>query len=278
MQFGIDVDQTDYGVRITDLARAVEGAGLESLFMTQRTHVPASRRDIAEQIGHEMDTSQLDPFVSLGAAAAVTSRIKLGTGSCLAALYDPIILAKQVATLDVISQGRFLFGITPGWFEEEMRNHGLDPAFRWKVIREKVLAMKALWTEDGAQFHGRFVNIDPVVLGLKPVQKPHPPILVGSMGPHGVARTVEYGDEWMPAVSPSVDLESNMKCLDRACRDAGRPGMPVTAFLWELNEPLIEQCAQLGVARCIVYLYPLRMDVVQPFLERLMHIAERFAS
>ncbi len=113
MRFGIDVDQTAFGVRIIDLARAAEGAGLGSLFMTQRTHVPASRRDMAEQKGHEMDTHLLDAFVSLGAAAAVTSRIKLGTGSCIAALYDPILLAKQVATLDHISHGRFLFGITP---------------------------------------------------------------------------------------------------------------------------------------------------------------------
>lgn len=245
-------------------------------FVIQRTHVPVSRRDLAEQEGHEMDTHLLDPFVSLGAAAAVTSRIKLGTGSCFAALYDPIILAKQVSTLDHLSRGRFLFGITPGWFEEEMRNHGLEPVLRWKVIREKVLAMKAIWTEDGAQFHGRFVNVDPIVLGLKPVQQPHPPILVGSQGLRGMARAVEYGDEWMPVVSLSLDLEAQMTQLQRVCREAGRHSVPVTAFLWQIDEPLIERCAELGVGRCVVYLYPERMSVVQPFLERLTRIAGRF--
>jgi probable F420-dependent oxidoreductase len=265
-------------VRITDLARAVEDAGLDSLFMTQRTHVPASRRELPDQPGQEMDTHLLDPFVSLGAAAAVTSRLKLGTGSCFAALYDPILLAKQVTTLDQISHGRFLFGITPGWLEEEMSNHGLDPALRWKVLREKVLAMKAIWTDDGAHFHGRFVNVDPIVLGVKPVQQPHPPILVGSQGPQGVARTVEYGDEWMPIVSPALDLETQMKQLDRACREADRPSVPTTAFLWEIDEPLIERCAHLGVARCVVYLYPERMDSLKRFLERLTPLAGRFAD
>jgi probable F420-dependent oxidoreductase len=213
----------------------------------------------------------------LGAAAAVTSHLKLGTGACYAALYDPIILAKQVSTLDQISSGRFIFGITPGWLEEEVRNHGVEPGLRWQVMREKVLAMKAIWTEEKAEYHGRFVDFAPIHVSLRPLQRPHPPILVGSNGLKGVARAVEYGDEWFPIMSPKLDLAGHMKELQRRCEVAGRKNtIKVTAYLWALDEPLLERCAEHGVSRSIIYLYPETQDVVRPFLERCAHLAARF--
>lgn len=224
-----------------------------------------------------MDANLLDPFVALGAAAAVSSRIKLGTGACYAALYDPIILAKQVATLDHISSGRFLFGITPGWLEEEVQNHGVDPATRWQVMREKVLAMQAIWNRDDAEFHGRFVEFDPIHTGLRPLQQPYPPILVGSNGAKGRARAVEYGDEWFPLVSSRLDLRAALDELQRSCQAAGRSPMPVTAFLWELDEQLLERCAELGVGRCVAYLYANRREPVEAFLERCSMLSRRFA-
>lgn len=278
MRLGVDLDLTEYGVGITDLARWVESAGLESLFLTQRIHLPASQRELLEQEGHEMDANLLDPFVALGTAAGVTSRIKLGTGACYAALYDPIILAKQVTTLDHLSSGRFLFGITPGWLEDEVRNHGVDPKLRWQVMREKVLAMKAIWTRDEAEFHGRFVEFAPIRTGLKPLQRPHPPILVGSNGPRGRARAVEYGDEWFPVVSHEVDLPAALRELEESCQAAGRRSIPVTAFLWELDETLLRRCAELGVGRCLVYLYPNRRELVEDFLERCAMLSSRLAD
>jgi probable F420-dependent oxidoreductase len=276
VHIGVDIDLTDYGVGITDLARASEDAGLESLFLTQRMHLPVSRTDLLDQEGHEMDANLLDPFVALGAAAAVTSRLKLGTGACYAALYDPIILAKQVSTLDQISSGRFLFGITPGWLEEEVSNHGVEPALRWQVMREKVLAMKAIWTDDNAEYHGRFVDFAPIHTGLRPVQRPHPPILVGSNGSKGLARAVEFGDEWFPIVSPKLDLASHLSELKRLCQAAGRSTVMVTAFLWDLDEPLLGRCAELGVNRSIIYLYPKTQEVVRTFLERCTRLVDHF--
>jgi probable F420-dependent oxidoreductase len=280
MKLGVCLDLTDRTVPVVDIARAAETAGLESLVQTQRIHLPESRAGLLQEAGHEMDANLLDPFVALAAAAAVTSRIKIGTGGCYAALYDPLILAKQVATLDQISGGRFLFGITPGWLEEEIANHGVQPRLRWRVLREKVLAMKRLWTEDIAEFHGEFVDFAPVRVGLRPVQQPHPPILVGSNGRNGVARALEYGDEWFPVVgSQNIgDLAGLMEHLADGCRGAGRTTLPVTAFVWELNAELLDRCADSGISRCVVYLYPDSRGAVDQFLETAARLATRLAA
>jgi probable F420-dependent oxidoreductase len=280
MEFGVDPDVTDTTVGIIELARAVEDAGLDSLMIPQQTHLPASRRDILEDDDHKTDPRLLDPFVALGAAAAVTSRIKLGPGSLLLGQYsDPIIVAKQAATLDHISNGRLLFSIAPGWIPEAMRNHGLDYAVRWKVIREKVLAIKEIWTQEEAEFHGTFVDFDPILLWPKPVQKPHPPMLIGGRAPHVLRRRVaEYGDEWMAVVTPSSigDLGGHIAELHRLCAEAGRKQLPVSAFIWEIDEALIERCAELGLSRCIFSMIPKSMQTVDPFLERLSRLAAKY--
>jgi probable F420-dependent oxidoreductase len=269
MKLGILASVTDSGLGSSGLASQVEDAGLESLFLTQNTHVPVG--GTAHRNNHHL----LDPFVALATAAAVTTRIKLGTGICVAVLYDPIILAMQVATLDQLSSGRFLFGIGIG-HEDTVQNHGVSPELRGRVLREKVLAMKAIWAADNAEFHGEFVDFAPILTVLQPRQEPHPPILIGSQGSRGVARTVEYGDGWLPIVSEELDLGAQMQELERLCGAAGRPTAPVTAGLWEIDESLMGRCAELGVDRCIVVFHGEDKDDFPAFLERYSRLVDRF--
>jgi probable F420-dependent oxidoreductase len=281
MKLGVVASVTDRSLGICDLARQVEDAGLESLFLTQNTHVPASGAALLEDEYHRSDHHLLDPFVALAAAAAVTTRIKLGTGICTALVYDPIILAMLVSTLDQLSAGRILFGIGVG-HEDTVQNHGVSPEVRHRVMREKVLAMKAIWAGDNAEFHGEFVDFAPVLTGLRPRQQPHPPILLGSQGSRGIARTVEYGDGWMPIVYEELDLGAQMHELERRCQAAGRPTAPVTAgigeYPWEIGEPLIERCAELGVDRCVVIYHAEDKDSFPAFLERYARLVDRFGD
>src|SRR5215510_3238680 len=185
---------TRYSIGIVELARAVEERGFESLFVPEHTHIPTSRRSPwpggADLPPEYRET--LDPFLALTAAATVTERIRLGTGICLVVERDPITTAKEVATLDLLSGGRFLFGIGGGWNREEMENHGTDPKQRFKVMRERVLAMKEIWTKEEPSYRGRFVRFDPIWSWPKPVQRPHPPILIGGSGDRVLERVVEY--------------------------------------------------------------------------------------
>nr|MBA2505176.1 TIGR03619 family F420-dependent LLM class oxidoreductase [Thermoleophilaceae bacterium] len=181
MKFGVAHFLTDYGVGAAELALMVEERGFESLLVPEHTHIPAHRAtpypaggELPQEYSHT-----LDPFVALATAAAVTKELRIGTGICLAIEHDPIVLAKQVASLDHESGGRFIFGVGAGWNEEEMRNHGTDPARRFGVLRERVEAMKAIWSQDEASYHGDHVNFDGIWSWPKPVQKPHPPILLG---------------------------------------------------------------------------------------------------
>jgi probable F420-dependent oxidoreductase len=275
MELGVAAFVTDRGLGICDVAAQIEHAGLESLFLVQNTHVPVSGTALLDVEHHERDHHFLDPFVALGAAAAVTTRIRLGTGICVAPIYDPIILAMQVSTIDQLSAGRFVFGIGVG-HEDTVENHGVSPALRGQVMREKVLAMKALWSAGDAEFHGEFVDFAPVLTGLRPVQEPHPPILVGGQGSRGIAHTVAYGDGWMPIVYQELDFAAQMQELERCCQDAGRPTAPVTAALWEIDEPLMERCAGLGVDRCLVVYHAEDQDNFPVFLERYSRLVDRF--
>jgi probable F420-dependent oxidoreductase len=258
MKIGVDAESNDSTVPVAELARAVEDAGLDSLFFIQRTHLTVSRRELLEQEGHEMDANLLDPFIALGAAAAVTSRIELGTGACYVAVYDPLILARQVATLDQISGGRFLFGITPGWDEHEIRSHGVDPALRWQVMREKALALKALWTEPEAEFHGRFVDFDPLWMWPKPAQLPTPPILVAGFGPKVFDRVLELGDGWHASTLhlDGAELRSRTEEMNRRTDDVGRPRLPITLQLARADPRALDEYRAMGIDRCIFRLTP----------------------
>ncbi len=275
MKLGVGAFATDRGLGICDMARRIEDAGLESLFLVQNTHVPVRGAALLDEEHHERDHHLLDPFVALGAAAAVTSRIRLGTGICVAPIYDPVILAMQVSTLDQLSSGRFLFGIGLG-HDDTVENHGVTPGLRAQVMRENVLAMKALWAAEDAEFHGEFVDFAPVLTGLRPLQEPHPPILIGRQGTSGIADTVQYADGWMPIVYRELDLAARLQELARCCHAAGRAVAPVTACLFEIDELLMAHCADLGVDRCLVVFHAEDKDMFPAFLERCSALAGRF--
>jgi len=199
-QFGVTMFPTDYSMQPVALARAVEARGLDSLFFPEHTHIPASRAtpfpgggDLPKQYWHSHD-----PFVALGAAAAVTERIKLGTGICLVIERDPITLAKECASLDMISNGRLILGVGAGWNREEMENHGANYPQRWAVVREKILAMRAIWTEEEAEFHGEWVDFEPIWSYPKPVQAGGPPVWIGANSKWVFDRVAEYAQGWMP--------------------------------------------------------------------------------
>src|ERR1035438_9715137 len=277
MKLGVLASVNDRSLGIADLARQVEGAGLESLFLTQNTNVPASGDALLKEEYHHRYRHLVDPFVALGAAAVVTTRIRLGTGICVALLYDPIILAMQVSTLDQLSAGRFVFGMGVG-HEDTVQNHGVSPELRHRVLREKVLGMKAIWAGGDVEIHGEFVDFAPILTGLRPRQEPHPPILIGSRGSRGIARTVEYADGWMPIVYEGLDFGALMQELERLCQAAGRPTVPVTAGLWEIDEPLMERCAELGVDRCHVVFHAEDKDSFPAFLERYSRLVDHFGE
>ncbi len=200
MRFGASMFFTDYSITPVALARAMEERGFDILFAPEHSHIPLSRKT-PFVLGAELPKRYydvMDPFVTLAAAAAVTTRLKLATGVCLVAQRDPIQTAKLVASIDQVSGGRFVFGIGSGWNQDEMENHGTDFGKRHKVVRERVEAMKAIWTQDAAEYHGEFVDFGPIAAWPKPVQKPHPPILIGGAFPYSARRAVRYGDGWMP--------------------------------------------------------------------------------
>ncbi len=280
MKLGVTMFPTDYSIGPAELARAVEERGLESLFFPEHTHIPTSRRtpwpggaDLPREYSHT-----LDPFVALSAAAAATERLRVGTGICLVIERDPITLAKEVASLDFISGGRFLFGIGGGWNLEEMVNHCTDPERRWKLLRERVQAMKAIWTEDEAEFHGQLINFDSVWSWPKPVQKPHPPILVGGGGPHTPQRVVEYGDGWIPLPGRGqAPLSEQIAELNRLAAEAGRGDIPVTVYGAPGRPEVIGHYAEIGVERCVFFLPPAPAEDVLPLLDRYSELAKSFA-
>jgi len=234
MNIGAFYFPTDYGIDIRELARAMEERGFHSLFFPEHTHIPTSRRspwsggaELPKMYAHTHD-----PFVTCTAAAVVTERLVVGTGICLLPQHEPIACAKAVASVDHFSGGRFVLGIGGGWNVEEMNHHGVQYKTRFKQMREHVLAMKALWTEEAASFDGEFVRFEPSWSYPKPVQKPHPPILLGGETDYTLKRIVEYCDGWMPRPSHGFDPAHGMARLHRMAEEAGRdPGtLTVTVF------------------------------------------------
>ncbi len=270
MKFGVTMFPADYAIPVTELGRAVEESGFESLLFPEHTHIPSSRRTPWPG-GRELPleySHTLDPFVAMGAVAAVTKTLKVGTGICLVIQRDPITLAKEVASVDHLSGGRVLFGIGGGWNAEEMEDHGTKPSLRWKIMRERVLAMKELWTRDEASYHGQFVNFEPSWSWPKPVQKPHPPILVGGDGPRTLERVVEYGDEWMPIPGRGgTNLGDRIAELQRMAKAAGRAPIPVTIFGCPPDPAAIEAFAAMGVSRCLFWLPPAPAEKCLPVLK-----------
>jgi probable F420-dependent oxidoreductase len=279
MDLGITYFLTDFGMQPAELARKVEERGFESLFLPEHTHIPASR-DSPYPGGGELPreySHTLDLFAALAAMAAVTERLKLGTGVCLIIERDAIVTAKEVATVDLISGGRFLFGIGAGWNIEEMRNHGTDPKTRFRRMRESVEAMKAIWTEDEAEYHGRIIDFDPIWCWPKPVQKPHPPILVGGRGEKVLDRVVAYGDGWIPnRVRSPEELGERIAELQRRAEAAGRGPIPVTVFGAKPEIRLFERLKAAGVSRSLLVIDPGSPDDVERHLDKLAEVAAQW--
>jgi probable F420-dependent oxidoreductase len=281
MKFGIVTFPTDYSAAPAPLARAAEERGFESLFFPEHTHIPVSRRtpwpggaELPREYSHI-----LDPFVGLTAAAAVTTKILLGAGICLVTEHDPISTAKTVASLDLISNGRFLFGIGAGWNVEEMENHGADPNHRWKIVRERVQAMKEIWTKEEAEYHGEFVNFDPIWSWPKPVQKPHPPVLIGGDSPHTLKRVIAYGDGWMPIPFRNpAPLSERIQELNRMAAEAGRGRIPVTVYGAQPREEVLNHYAEIGVDRCIFWMPSATEADAMVLLDRYTKLVEQFAA
>ncbi len=278
MKFGVTMFPTDYAIAPAELGREVEARGFESLFFPEHTHIPVSRLspwpggpELPEEYRHTHD-----PFVALSAVAAVTERLLVGTGICLVVERDPITTAKEVASLDFISGGRFLFGIGAGWNREEMADHGTDPRTRTALLQERVEAMKAIWTEDEASYHGRFVDFGPLWSWPKPVQRPHPPVIVGGSGPTVVDRVLAIGDEWMPIRIPDPEvLGCQIAELQARADDAGRGPVPVTMFGASRDPASLERLQELGVTRAVLALRPLGRDELLPVLDRDAGLLER---
>jgi probable F420-dependent oxidoreductase len=256
MRFGIAVFPTDYAADPGAIALLVEERGFESLFFPEHTHIPVSRRtsypgggELPREYSHTYD-----PFVALTMAAASTEKLLVGTGICLVIERDPIITAKEVASLDRLSGGRFIFGVGAGWNIEEMMNHGTDPRRRFSLMLERIEAMKAIWTEDEASYHGKHVNFDPIWSWPKPVQDPHPPVLVGGNGERVLERVVAFGDEWMP--NRVSGLTERIEQLNRLAEEAGRGPIPVTLSGAKPDRELIVRGEEAGVHRCTFYIQP----------------------
>src|SRR5665213_3277661 len=275
MHFGASMFLTDYSMTPAELAQALEQRGFESIWAPEHSHIPASRRTPfpggAELPKQYYDV--MDPFVTLTAAAMATTNLKIGTGVCLMNQRDPIQTAKLVASIDQVSGGRFLFGIGVGWNADEMEDHGTVFATRAKLVRERVEAMKAIWTNTKAEYSGEFVNFAPLMAWPKPVQKPHPPVIVGGAFPHGARRAVRYGDGWIPlAGRPGQygDVFDTVPKFRALLQESGRDAAscPVSIFSAPEDGDTLKRYRDLDIARVAVSLPAAAEDVVLPILDR----------
>lgn len=256
MDIGIAFLTGSDGMTPPALGRAVEERGFESLFYAEHTHIPVrSRRGDGSPARGFADT--YDPFVALSGAAAVTTTLKLGTGVCLVTQRDPIVLAKEVASLDRLCAGRFLFGVGAGWNRLEMANHGTDPRRRMALLADRVRAMREIWTAEEAEYHGEFAGFDPIWSWPKPVQRPHPPVLVGGNGPGAEDRVLDFGEQWLPQyglLTGVGELKRRVVSLRQRAADAGRGPIPITLFDAAPERGLLDEFAAAGVDRCLLAL------------------------
>jgi len=274
MDFGAAIFFTDYAMRPAALGRALEERGFESLWAPEHSHIPLSRQSPFPAGGDlpKKYYDVMDPFVTLAAAAAATARLKVATGICLVVQRDPIQTAKEVATLDQISGGRFLFGIGAGWNAEEMQDHGTEFKSRFRLMQERVEAMKAIWTKSKPEYTGTFVKFPPMMTWPKPVQKPHPPVIVGGAFPFGARRALAYGDGWLPhARRPAYgEVLGLLPEFRKMAAAAGRPveSVPITVFGVAEDADLVKRYRDAGVARIIFNLPAAKADEVLPVLDR----------
>ena len=278
MRFGITIFATDKSWRIDELAPEVEARGFSSLYIPEHTHIPTSRRTpppTGDAVLAEPYKHMLDPFVALSAAAAVTERIRLGTGIALIGQREPIVTAKAIATLDHLSDGRAELGIGFGWNVDEMEHHGIDPARRRDLVREHVLAMRALWTEDEAEFHGEFVDFTPSWQWPKPVQPGGPPVLMGGApGPKLFDAIAEYCDGWLPIGGAGV--REALPALEAACArfDRDPASVRLVPFGTLYDPGKVEYYAALGIEEIVLRVPSAGADRVLPLLDRYAELVD----
>ena len=280
MDFGLTIFPTAESIQPDELARLAEERGFESLWFPEHTHIPASRLTPYPGGGElpEEYRQLYDPFVALTAAACATERLRVGTGICLIVERDPITTAKEVATLDRISGGRFLFGVGAGWNEEEMRNHGTDPGRRFGLMRERIEAMKEIWTADEAAYHGRHVDFDPIWSWPKPLQQPHPPVIVGGNADGALDRAVAVADGWIPNPETRLSaLGERVTELQRRADAAGRRPLPVTFYAVKPQAEALRRYAEAGVDRAVFLLPQAGRDVVEPLVDAFATLAHEHA-
>src|SRR3954462_6617322 len=249
---------TDYSMPPAELGKALEERGFESVWAPEHSHIPLSRKTPFPAGGDlpKKYYDAMDPFVTLSMAAAATKTLKVGTGVCLVAQRDPIQTAKLVASIDTVSGGRFLFGIGNGWNQDEMEDHGTVFKSRHKLARERVEAMREIWTKSKAEYHGEFVNFDPMMTWPKPVQKPHPPILVGGAFPYGARRALAYGNCWRPHRSRPqfADVQALLPKFREMAAEAGRDPSWMLITIWGDKEDLdlFKRDRDNGISRVVV--------------------------
>ncbi len=282
MDFGVLMFFTDYAISAVDLAKALEERGFESVWAPEHSHIPTSRKTPFPGGGElpKRYYDAMDPFVSLTAAAVATTKLKVGTGVCLVQQRDPIQTAKLVASLDQVSNGRFLFGVGGGWNQDEMENHGTEYKSRFKLMRERIEAMKEIWTKSKAQYHGDMVKFDEMMTWPKPVQKPHPPILVGGAFPQAARRAIRYGDGWCPIGGrPGSDPLAALQQFRQMAKDAGRDpqSLPITLFNPPEDADELARWRDMGIARAVVMLLSEPSDKILPILDRWAGLIRRAA-
>ena len=274
LAFGASMFFTDYSMAPGELGQALEQRGFESLWAPEHSHIPLSRKTPFPGGGElpKKYYDAMDPFVTLTAAAVATTTLKVGTGVCLVVQRDPIQTAKLVASIDQVSGGRFLFGIGNGWNRDEIENHGVKFEQRHKVVRERVEAMKAIWTQTKPEYHGEFVNFDPMMAWPKPVQKPHPPVIVGGAFPYSARRAIRYGDGWIPQAARSGygEIAELIPEFRKMATEAGRDPDSIEITVWfpKQDAELMKRYQELGVKRVVFNTDSEKADKVLPVIDR----------
>ena len=286
-EFGALMFPTDYAMKPAKLAKAIEEREMDSIFFPEHTHIPASRKT-PYPAGGELPkeySNTYDPFVALAAVASATTSLKLGTGIALVTERDPILMAKQVASLDHLSKGRVLLGVGAGWNAEEMGNHGVSFPDRWKVLRERVLAMREIWRKEEAEFQGKFVNFERILSYPKPIQPGGPPVLLGASSKSVFRRIAEYGDGWFPlhqdarriSAGIAIDYAEGVTKTKEAWAQAGRAGDPDFTIFGVAPEPeVVEHLIDIGFNRIIFGLPSEDVDTVLPIVEQLAAFAHSY--
>jgi len=284
MKIGAVMFFTTESMQPAPLGRALEERGFESLWVPEHTHIPSSRKSAYPAGGPLIRPYYdiMDPFLALNAAATVTTRLRIGTGIALLAQRDPIVTAKMVSTIDQLSGGRFLFGVGNGWNQDEIENHGTKFGERHKVARERIEAMKAIWTQEEPEYHGEFVNFDRMKQWPKPAQKPHPPIIVGGAFPYAARRAIRYGDGWIPRADRleqdgvGVVIEKFREMAREAGRDPAT--LPISIFRVPDEIDRLRFCEETGVDRVVFSLPAGKEDEILPILDRWSELKKQLGS